>query len=80
MTPKGLVVEHNGTVVEVLPDSNFRVALDITLPDGSKPVILAYASGKMRQRYIKILMGDRVKVEMSPTDPKNGRITYRHKR
>ena len=80
MAKKEAVIVYKGTVIEVLPDANFRLELDIKRSDGSKPVIFAYASGAMRERYIKILMGDHVKVEMSPTDPKHGRIVYRYKR
>lgn len=77
---KNNIVEYKGTVTEVLPDANFRVALDLNRPDGVKPVVFAYASGTMREQYIKILMGDEVKVEMSPTDTENARIVYRFKR
>jgi translation initiation factor IF-1 len=60
----------NGTVVEALPDTNFRVQLE----DGR--IILAYLAGKMRLHYIKVMIGDRVIVELSP-DGARGRITYR---
>lgn len=66
-------IEVEGTVVEALPNTQFLVELD----NGHR--ILAYLSGKMRKYYIRILLGDRVKVEMSMYDPKRGRITYRHK-
>lgn len=66
-------IEVEGTVVEALPNTQFLVELD----NGHR--ILAYLSGKMRKYYIRILLGDRVKVEMSIYDPKRGRITYRHK-
>ncbi|RLA86132.1 MAG: translation initiation factor IF-1 [Deltaproteobacteria bacterium] len=69
--PKGLEVE--GTVVEVLPNAMFRVEL----PNGHK--VLAHVSGKMRMYYIKIVPGDKVKVELSPYDPSRGRIIYRKK-
>ena len=62
-----------GTVTEVLPNANFRVELE----NGHE--ILAYLSGKMRQHYIRVLEGDRVKVEMSPYDLTRGRVTYRYK-
>lgn len=62
-----------GTVEEVLPDTNFRV----TLENGHK--VLAYISGRMRKNYIRILEGDRVTVELSPYDLSRGRITYRFK-
>ena len=66
-------LEVEGKVVEALPNTQFLVELD----NGHR--ILAYLSGKMRKYYIRILLGDRVKVEMSVYDPKRGRITYRHK-
>ncbi|RMF79154.1 MAG: translation initiation factor IF-1 [Chloroflexi bacterium] len=65
--------EVEGTVVEALPNTQFLVELD----NGQK--ILAYLSGKMRKYYIRILLGDRVKVEMTPYDMTRGRIVYRHK-
>jgi translation initiation factor IF-1 len=67
-----LVVE--GLVVEALPGTQFKVKLD------NGHVILAYLSGKMRKFYIRILLGDRVKVEMSPYDLTKGRISYRAKK
>jgi len=67
--PKGLEVE--GTVVEVLPNAMFRVEL----PNGHR--VLAHVSGKMRMYYIRIVPGDKVKVELSPYDPTRGRIIYR---
>lgn len=67
-----LVVE--GVVIEALPGTQFRVRLD----NGHE--ILCYLSGKMRKHYIRILLGDRVKVEMSPYDLKIGRISYRAKK
>jgi translation initiation factor IF-1 len=67
-----LVVE--GTVVEALPGTQFKVKLE----NGHQ--ILAYLSGKMRKFYIRILLGDRVKVEMSPYDLTRGRITFRHRK
>jgi translation initiation factor IF-1 len=66
---KHLVVE--GTVTEVLPNAMFRIELE------NKHQVLAYISGRMRMHYIKILPGDRVKVELSPYDLTRGRITYR---
>jgi translation initiation factor IF-1 len=62
-----------GTVVEPLPNAMFRVELE----NGHK--VLAHISGKMRMNYIRILPGDRVKVELSPYDLTRGRITYRFK-
>jgi len=67
-----LVVE--GVVIEALPGTQFRVKLE------SGHEVLAYLSGKMRKFYIRILLGDRVKVEMSPYDLTRGRITYRQKK
>lgn len=69
--PKGLEVE--GTVVEVLPNAMFRVEL----PNGHR--VLAHVSGKMRMYYIRIVPGDKVKVELSPYDPTRGRIIYRNR-
>ncbi len=63
-----------GTIVEALPGTQFRVRLD----NGHE--ILAYLSGKMRKYYIRVLLGDRVRVELSPYDLTRGRIVYRHKR
>ncbi|MHA7872535.1 MAG: translation initiation factor IF-1 [Hyphococcus sp.] len=65
--------EFDGNVTEVLPDGNYRVALD------SGRQILAYVGGKMRKYRIKTLAGDRVTVEMSAYDLTKGRITFRHK-
>ncbi len=67
-----IVVE--GTVVEALPGTQFRVKLD------TGHEVLAYLSGKMRKYYIRILLGDRVRVELSPYDLTRGRIVYRYKR
>jgi len=66
-------VEVEGTVVEPLPNAMFRVELD----NGHR--VLAHVSGKMRMNFIRILPGDRVKVELSPYDLTRGRITYRFK-
>ena len=67
-------IEVEGTVVEALPSTQFFVELD------NKHKVLAYLSGKMRKYYIRILLGDRVKVELSPYDLTRGRITYRFKK
>jgi translation initiation factor IF-1 len=67
-------IDMEGTVVEALPATQFRVRLD----NGHE--ILAYLSGKMRKYYIRILLGDRVRVELSPYDLTRGRIVYRYKR
>jgi len=66
------MIEMEGTVEEVLPNTQFRVRLT----NGAD--VLAYAGGKMRQRYIRIIAGDRVTLEVSPYDITRGRITYRH--
>ncbi|MGM0366353.1 MAG: translation initiation factor IF-1 [Actinomycetota bacterium] len=73
MSKKEGVIEAEGTILEALPNAMFRVELD----NGHK--ILAHISGKMRMHYIKILPGDRVRVEISPYDLTRGRITYRKK-
>jgi len=73
MTQTKEVIEVEGTVVEALPNANFRVQLE----NGHE--ILAHISGKMRMHYIKILPGDKVTVEMTPYDLDKGRITFRHK-
>ena len=62
-----------GTVKETLPTASFKVELE------SGAEILAHVSGKMRMRYIRILPGDVVEMEVSPYDPTRGRITWRHK-
>ena len=67
-------IDVEGTVTEALPATQFRVQLD----NGHE--ILAYLSGKMRRYYIRILLGDRVRVELSPYDLTRGRIVYRYKR
>ena len=67
------VIEVEGTVVETWPNTNFKVELE----NGHQ--ILAHISGKLRMNYIKILPGDKVKVELSPYDLTRGRITWRAK-
>ncbi|HSE84269.1 MAG TPA: translation initiation factor IF-1 [Thermodesulfobacteriota bacterium] len=67
-------IEFEGTVIEALPNAMFRVEIE----GGHK--ILAYVSGKMRTHFIRILPGDKVKVELSPYDLTKGRITYRLKK
>jgi len=67
------VIRTEGKVVETLPNAMFRVELE----NGHR--ILAHISGKMRMHFIKILQGDKVKVEMSPYDLTKGRIVYRYK-
>lgn len=66
-------IEQDGTITEALSNAMFRVELE----NGHE--IIAHISGKMRMNYIKILPGDRVKIEMSPYDLSKGRITYRYK-
>jgi translation initiation factor IF-1 len=66
-------IEVEGTIVEVLPNAMFRVELQ------SGHRVLAHISGKMRIHFIRILPGDRVKVELSPYDPTRGRIIYRYR-
>lgn len=66
-------IEVEGTVIEPLPNAMFRVELD----NGHR--VLAHISGKMRMHFIRILPGDKVKVELSPYDLTRGRITYRAK-
>ncbi|MBI4436989.1 MAG: translation initiation factor IF-1 [Candidatus Omnitrophica bacterium] len=73
MAPKEEPIEVEGTVLETLPNATFRVELE----NGHK--ILAHISGKMRMNFIRILPGDKVKVELSPYDLSRGRITFRTK-
>jgi translation initiation factor IF-1 len=73
MAQKEEKIEVEGEVVEALPSTMFRIQVD-----GGHEV-LAKISGKMRKNYIRILPGDRVKVELSPYDLSRGRITYRHR-
>lgn len=66
-------IQMEGKVVETLPNTTFRVELE------NGHVVTAHISGRMRKNYIRILMGDKVKVEMTPYDLSKGRITYRMK-
>ncbi|MDX6622357.1 MAG: translation initiation factor, partial [Solirubrobacterales bacterium] len=66
-------IEMEGEVVEALPNTMFKVKLD------NDHEVLGHISGKMRRHYIRILPGDRVKIELSPYDLDRGRITYRYK-
>jgi translation initiation factor IF-1 len=66
-------IEQDGTITEALSNAMFRVELE------NGHVITAHISGKMRMHYIKLLPGDRIKVEMSPYDLSKGRITFRYK-
>jgi translation initiation factor IF-1 len=70
--PKEELIEMNGAVTEVLPDSRYRVTLD----NGHQ--LIAYSGGKMRKHHIRILAGDKVSLELSPYDLTKGRITFRH--
>lgn len=70
---KQAAIEKDGTIVEALSNAMFRVELD------NGHIIIAHISGKMRMHYIKILPGDKVRVEMSPYDLTKGRITFRYK-
>jgi len=72
--PKEKAIEVEGTIVETLPNAMFRVDLD----NGLK--VLAHISGKMRMNFIRIMPGDKVKVELSPYDLSRGRIVYRSRR
>ena len=66
-------IEKEGTIIESLSNAMFKVELD------NGHVIIAHISGKMRMHYIRILPGDKVRVEMSPYDLTKGRISFRHK-
>jgi translation initiation factor IF-1 len=67
------LIEFSGTVMEVLPNAMFRVKLE------NEHVILAHTSGRMRKNRIRVLVGDKVTVEMTPYDLTKGRITFRQK-
>ncbi len=71
--PKQSSIEQDGTIKEALSNAMFRVELE------NGHIITAHISGKMRMNYIKILPGDKVKVEISPYDLTKGRISYRYK-
>ncbi|MBK6974995.1 MAG: translation initiation factor IF-1 [Candidatus Methylophosphatis roskildensis] len=66
------LIEMNGVVMEVLPDSRFRVTLD------NGHALVAYTAGKMRKHHIRIIAGDKVSLEISPYDLSKGRIRFRH--
>lgn len=80
MTKTG-VIEVSGEVVEALPNTMFRVKVPVgKLPNVSQDtIVLCHLSGKMRIHYVRILPGDKVKIEMTPYDLTKGRITYREK-
>ena len=71
--PKQAAIELDGVILEALSNAMFKVELE------NRHVITAHISGKMRMHYIKILPGDKVKVEMSPYDLTKGRISFRYK-
>lgn len=71
--PKEDNIEMEGTVIDTLPNTTFRVQLD------NGHVVTAHISGKMRKNYIRILTGDKVIVELTPYDLTKGRITFRNK-
>jgi len=71
--PKQKNIELDGTIIEALANARFRVQLE------NGHVVLAHISGKMRMHYIRILPGDKVKLEMTPYDLTKGRIVYRYK-
>jgi len=68
-------IKVRGKIVEVLPNTKFKVAIDLK---GKEYIVLGYISGKMRMHYIKLIQGDEVDLEMSPYDLSKGRITYRY--
>jgi translation initiation factor IF-1 len=70
------VYEFEGVVKECLPNTKFIVEIEV---DGKKHEVTGYLSGRMRMNYIRILEGDKVKIEMTPYDKSQGRITYRYK-
>jgi translation initiation factor IF-1 len=77
---KESAIEVEGVVAEALPNATFRVNVDsLTGPDGKAHLVLATVSGKIRLNFIRILPGDRVKLELSPYDLTRGRIVYRFK-
>ncbi|MCK5664638.1 MAG: translation initiation factor IF-1 [Thiotrichaceae bacterium] len=71
--PKGDHIEMQGTVIDTLPNTMFRVELE------NGHVVTAHISGKMRKHYIRILTGDKVTVELTPYDLSKGRITFRER-
>ena len=70
---KQSAIEQDGSIIEALSNAMFRVELE------NGHIVIAHISGKMRMHYIKILPGDKVKVELSPYDLTRGRITFREK-
>jgi len=72
MAKNSELLELTGTVTEVLPNSTFRVKVD-----NMTQIVLCYMGGRLKQHKIKVILGDKVKIEMSPYDLTKGRITYR---
>lgn len=72
MAKNSEILELTGTVAEVLPNSTFRVKVD-----NMEQIVLCYMGGRLKQNKIKVILGDAVKIEMSPYDLTKGRITYR---
>jgi translation initiation factor IF-1 len=68
------LIQVAGTIIDKQRDANFKVKVS-----GSEHIVMAQLSGRMRRNHIRILIGDRVDIEMSPYDLTKGRITYRHK-
>lgn len=72
MSKNSEIIELTGFITEVLPNSTFRVK-----PQGMNTVVLCYISGRLKKNKIKVILGDNVRIEMSPYDLTKGRITYR---
>lgn len=72
MAKNSEIIELTGKVIEVLPNSTFRVKVD-----NMESIVLCYTGGKLKQHKIKVIMGDPVKIEMSPYDLSKGRIVFR---
>ena len=72
-------IELEAQVVQALPNAMFKLKLDNPKPDGSDHELLGFVSGKMRKHFIRILPGDRVKVQLSPYDLTKGRIVFRQR-
>ena len=76
--PKGNKIEVDGVVVECLPSACFTIRItDTNYPENF--MVRGYIAGKMRMNYIRIIPGDRVRIELDPYDPTKGRITFRYK-
>ena len=79
MSTKEDLLEFEGVVTELLPRAMFRVKLELEKDPEGEHIVLAHSSGRMKKNRIKVLVGDRVTVEVSPYDLTKGRITFRHK-